>query len=149
MLPNRADQGGALTLHGVSWDLFVMDLPAVERMEDIPADFKGRSLGGRDALIARIRNVLPTADFTDPAWGTLVTPDYVIEFNIGRDPVDSFALHVRGGGDVVRVISRLLDELELQACDPQSDSGIFKAAAGRASFERWQAFRDRALEKEG
>src|SRR5258708_27307633 len=104
----------------VSWDLFVMDLPPVSDVADIPSDFKGQPLGTLAYMTARIKEVLPDADFSDPFWGTLSRPGWSIEFNMGReDPLQSFAMRVHGGGDAMPVIADLLIRLGYNACDPQ------------------------------
>jgi hypothetical protein len=83
----------------VSWDISIMDLPAdAHSVSDIPHDFAPAPLGQRAALIAKILEIAPQADFSDSTWGELSTPDFTIEFNMGRDAlVDSLMLHVRGG----------------------------------------------------
>jgi hypothetical protein len=59
------------TMDPVSWDLFVMDLPADARtIDDIPGDFVGASLGSRAALIARIVEVEPGAAASVSRGGT-------------------------------------------------------------------------------
>jgi hypothetical protein len=113
----------------MTWDLFVADLPQVKRAQDLPGDYRPRSLGSRSALQRRILEVLPEVDFTDPAWGVLETTDCVIQFSMASDPVDAFALHVRAGRDgaaAVPVISRLLACLSLRALDPASPTGLFQ-----------------------
>jgi hypothetical protein len=95
----------------VSWDVFVQDLPpGVRHTSEIPDDFHPKPLGPRGDIIARIQEIFPTADFSDPSWGTCETGDWSIEFNMGdREVCKGFALHVRGGGDVAVAIARLLD----------------------------------------
>jgi hypothetical protein len=48
----------------MSWDIFAMDVPhEFESVEVIPLDFKPKSLGTRSAVIVKIKEVFPTADF--------------------------------------------------------------------------------------
>jgi hypothetical protein len=131
-------------IESVSWDIFVQDLPSgVRNTSEIPDDFHPQPLGHRDDIIARIREIFPTADFTDPSWGTCETAYWSIEFNMGEEETcDSFALHVRGGGDAAAAVARLLDHLGLMALDTASETGIFDKAAAEAGFQRWQAYRD-------
>jgi hypothetical protein len=135
------------TIDAVSWDIFVQDLPpGVRNTSEIPDDFHPQPLGRRDDIIARIREIFPTADFTDPSWGRCETAHWSIEFNMGETEICSgFALHVRGGGDAAAAIARLLDHLGLPALDTASETGIFDKAAAEAGFLRWQAYRDQVI----
>ena len=132
----------------MSWDIFVQDLPAgVRSLDDIPADFRPTPLCDRTTLIQRIRQVAPSADFTDPAWGHLETPTFSVEFNLGEDElVECLALHVRGDDAAAAFVSELLSHLGYRALDPQSDSGLFEP--GRVALEsihRWRRYRDSVL----
>ena len=112
----------------------------------MPVHFAPEPLGPRAKLIARIQEVFPTADFSDPSWGNCRTADWSIEFNMGDAEIcNGFALHVRGGGDAPVAVARLLDHLGLQAFDTASATGIFDSDAAKASFESWQAYRDKVL----
>jgi hypothetical protein len=127
----------------MSWDISIMDLPWDARcMADIPDDFQPRSLGSRFDLITKIQSLAPDVDFSDPSWGQLVTPDFVIEFNMGQsEVVDSVMLHVRGGNAAVELVARLLARLELRAIDCSAGEFFDQSAAG-ASFAAWRAYRD-------
>jgi hypothetical protein len=129
----------------MSWDLTVMDLPDyVVTVDDIPQDFKGSLLGPRSDLIARILEVVPQANFTDPAWGLIDGPGFSIELDMGKaDQVQSFTFHVREGDLAVGVIAEILGYLSLRAVDPQSESGtIFTPKSAIESLETWRAYRD-------
>lgn len=130
----------------MSWDISIMDLPGdAASVADIPDDFQPEPLGQRAELIAAIRDVAPTADFADPSWGELSTPDFVIEFNMGSDEVvDSIMLHVRGGGPVVCFIDALLTRLGRRAIDC-SEGEFFRPKSSSESFRAWQAYRDRVI----
>lgn len=132
---------------GMSWDIAIMDLPNdVTSIADIPDGFQPEPLGDRVALIAAIRDVAPGADFSDPSWGELVTPDFAIEFNMGRDEVvDSMMLHVRGGGGAVGFIDALLTHLDRRAIDCSAGE-FFTSAASGESFRSWQAYRDGVID---
>jgi hypothetical protein len=131
----------------VSWDISIMDLPAdAHSVADIPHDFAPAPLGGRAALISKILEVAPQADFSDPAWGELSTPDFTIEFNMGRDAVvDSMMLHVRGGDSAVDFITALLQHLGLRAIDC-SMGEFFEPSAAAQSLTAWRHFRDRVID---
>lgn len=124
-----------------------MDLPRdAAAVAEIPDDFDPQPLGNRVDLIEAIREVAPTADFSDPSWGELATPDFVIEFNMGREEVvDSMMLHVRGGGPVVDFIDTLLTHLGRRAIDC-SEGEFFSPATSGESLRAWQQYRDSVIE---
>ena len=126
-----------------------MDLPPNARsVADIPDDFDPQPLGQRSTLIERILALAPTADFSDPSWGRIVTPAYAIEVNIGdSETVDSIMLHVRGGDAAVGFVAELLDHLGLRAIDVQAGD-FFDVDAAQASFSKWRAYRDRVIQPE-
>jgi hypothetical protein len=129
----------------MSWDIFVMSLPAgIRSIADIPDDYVGPPLGRRSDIIAKILALYPACDFTDPSWGTLDLGDCAIEFSLGTsEQVQSFALHVRGGPPAPDIVAHTLAELGMRALDPSSDTGLFEhaPAARSASSDRWRAFR--------
>src|SRR5262245_38428907 len=106
----------------MSWDISIQDLPRdVQNAADIPDDYQPSPLGPRDTVIARIHEVLPDVDFSDPAWGMFDRPDFSIEFNMGAEEIcDSFMLHVRGGGGAMETVARLLQHLQLRGIDCQT-----------------------------
>lgn len=130
----------------MSWDISIMDLPQdAHSVADIPDDFEPDTLGHRSELINSIRSVAPTATFPDPSWGEIVTPDFVIEFNMGKEEVvDSIMLHVRGGGAAAGLVADLLDYLGLRAIDVQSGDFFDRSAAGE-SFAAWRSYRDSVI----
>ncbi len=129
----------------MSYDLFVQDLPPdLDTVDDIPEDFEPRSLGARSDLIAKILEILPTADFTDPSWGVVSGDGYSIEISLGEaQTVPSFVLHLRGGEGALPAAHHLLDSLGLDALDPQAESGLFEFDdEAIANFKAWRKFRD-------
>ena len=134
----------------MSWDIFVQDIPPFARsVKEIPDDFDPKPIGNRSDLVARIREVVPNADFSSPAWGSIEGPGYSIEVNMGDDEhVKSFAFHVRGGDQAPFVISDVLEHLGLRAFDPASKSGIFGVDADVTSgLHAWRTYRDQVLGK--
>jgi hypothetical protein len=50
----------------MSWDIFVQDLPRdAKTVADIPDDFKPAVIGARSEIISMIKEVVPTANFSD------------------------------------------------------------------------------------
>jgi len=69
--------------------------------------------------------IFPTADFSDPAWGTYETADWSIEFDMGDEEIcEDFALHVTSRGDAPIAIARLLDHLGLRTLDSGTSQPI-------------------------
>lgn len=130
----------------MSWDISIQDLPRdVQNVADIPNDFQPKPLGPRSTVIARIHEVLPDVDFSDPTWGMFDRLDFSIEFNMGAEEIcDSLMLHVRGGGSAMETVERLLKHLQLRGIDCQTGD-FFSIEAARSSFGQWQAYRDRVL----
>ena len=130
----------------MSWDISIQDLPRdVQSIADVPDDYRPQPLGPRAAVIARIHEVLPDVDFSDPTWGMFERADFSIEFNMGAEEIcDGFMLHVRGGGGAMETVARLLEGLQLRGFDCQTGE-FFSIEAAKSSFGEWQAFRDRAI----
>lgn len=131
----------------MSWDIFVQDLPRdAKTTADIPDDFKSASLGPRAGIIKRILEVVPTADFSDPAWGVVAGKDWSIEVNLGNDErCDGFAFHVRGGDEAVGAVAAMLDRLGLRALDSQTGEFFAPGPTALASFSKWRQYRDRVV----
>lgn len=131
----------------MSFDIFVQDLPAeAADIGDIPDDFEPLPLGTRADIIARILEVIPEADFSDPAWGHIDDDLLSIEVNLGADQVCSgFAFHVRGGDEAIGVVAAILDHLGLRAINPQAGAFFEAGPNASASFARWRAYRDRVV----
>jgi hypothetical protein len=130
----------------MSWDVFAQNFPDVASAEDVPDDFEPAPLGPRDALIARMIEAVPGADFSDPSWGLVEQDGWSIEINIGEEAeCDSFALHVRGGGDgAIETVAAILDATGVRAIDAQTGE-FFELEAARESFGLWQDFRDKVV----
>lgn len=124
----------------MSWDIFVQQIPEdVRHVGDIPSDFVPGPLGPRAEIVAGIRDVFPTVDFSDPEWGRVEEDGFSIEINMdAEDPVTSFALHARGDG-VAPAIAALLDRLGLRAFDPQSATGLFDPETSAQSHDAWRS----------
>jgi hypothetical protein len=128
----------------LSWDIFAQDLPvSISFLRDIPQDFVPQSLGQRVSLIARILEVVPQADFADPGWGKIRTPDCEIEIGMGNEEeVYSIAFHVYSGKLAPGVIVAILKALKLRALDSATGE-IFNEAGAADSFQKWQTYRDK------
>jgi hypothetical protein len=132
----------------MSWDIFVQDIPpGLTVAADMPDDFMPKSLGARREIIAKIQSVVPTADFSDAAWGLIDGPGFSIEVNLGKkEDVDGFAFHVRGGDMAAFIVADILAHLGLRAFDMGSDSGLFSIGPdGSDGQKKWREYRDTVL----
>ncbi len=131
----------------MSWDIYIQDFPApAKTVAEIPEDFQPRSVGRRADLISKIREVVPSADFSNPDWGVFEGDGFSIEFQMGDGELcRSITFLVRGGGNPAAVVAALLDRLQLRGIDCQTGE-FFDLEAARASFGSWQRYRDQILE---
>ena len=132
----------------MSWDIFVQDIPSDARMiDDIPDDFVPATIGRRSEIIEKIKEIVPFADFSDPAWGTIEGTDYSIEVNLGADEsIDSFAFHVRGDDVAAGLVSDILKHLNLRAFDGGTGD-IFDHERAAAGLKKWRAYRDWVVDR--
>jgi hypothetical protein len=126
----------------MSWDIFVQDLPPeAETVGEISPDFRPSPVGKRSEIIESILSIIPTADFSDPAWGQIDGKDWWIEVNLGQDEdCHSFALHVRGGETAVGAIAAILGRLNLRAVDSQTGEFFVADEDAIESFRRWKKY---------
>jgi len=132
----------------MSWDIYILNFPAsAKTMADVPRDFQPQPLGPRGDLIAKIRDVFPDADFSNPDWGVFDGDGFSIEFGMGeKDICEHISLMIRGGGSPIPLIAALLDRLQLRGIDCQTGE-FFDVEAARASFGSWQQYRDQFIRK--
>jgi hypothetical protein len=132
----------------MSWDIFVQDIPVdATTVEDIPADFVPAPVGQRSQIIETIREVVPFADFSDPAWGVIDGEDFSIEVSLGtNETVKDFAFHVHGGDVAAAVVSELLGRLKLRAFDAGSGD-IFDHQRAATGLREWRAYLQRVTNR--
>lgn len=134
----------------MSWDIFVLNFPAdAKTANDIPHDFVGKPLGSRHEIIAKIREVVPTAVFPDKSWGKIEGPGLDIEISLGDEEiVRDFAFHVRGSEESAACIADILRHLKLRAVDSQT-SEFFDLNRAADGYQKWKAYRDQILAQKG
>jgi hypothetical protein len=131
----------------MSWGIFVQEIPADARtVDEIPADFRPSPIGQRSAIISKIKEVIPSADFNDPSWGVIEGADYSIEVNLGSDEeVTGFVFHVRGSEEAANVVADILRHLGMRALD-SGTGGIFDYDRPSSGLERWGRYRDQVVD---
>jgi hypothetical protein len=102
-----------------NWNVLLMELPAEARtVKDVPQGFSPKSLGRRDAVIARLCKYLPSTEFSEPTWGTLDAGNYSILFDLGDEiEVDTVTLHVEGGAEALHAVQIAAQALGSRAFD--------------------------------
>jgi hypothetical protein len=132
----------------MSYDIFVQNVPPNTKfVEDVPPDFKPASIGKRASVIEKIKEVVPGADFSDPAWGRIRGDDWSIEVNMGAgEECYGFVFHVRGGELSLGIVDAILQALNLRALDPQTGGFFVARAEATDSFRRWRAYRNQVAD---
>ena len=132
----------------MSWDIFVADIPVeAQTLDDIPGDFVPGTIGSRSELIAKMKEVVSFADFSNPAWGTIEGEGFSIDVNLGSDEaVESFAFHVSGDDLAAGVVAEILLHLNLRALD-SGTGDIFDHADAAAGLQRWRAYANKVLNR--
>ncbi len=126
----------------MSWDIFIQHFPAsARRVAEIPDTYAAAPIGRRAEIITKLRDAVPSADFSDPTWGVLDTGSYRIEFGLGDDdPLYGITLHVRGSDEVVvsHIVS-VLEALKLRAIDSWTGE-FFDPQVAPQSLARWRSY---------
>ena len=126
----------------MSWDIFVQDFPGdALSVKDIPSDFVPAVIANRSAIIAKVKEIAPSADVSDPSWGRIEGDGWSVELNLGKDEeCKHFALHVRGADTAAGAVAAILEHLNLRALDSQTGDFFVAGAAAVASFRKWRAY---------
>jgi len=135
----------------MSWDIFVQDLPeGIKRIQEIPDDFHPKPFLPRTRIAETIKELVPFTDFSDPNWWRIKCAAFSIEVNINSDdPSAGFALHIRGGEEVIGFVHELLERLGVRGLDPSSDTGFFDMEKSRQGLQRWSSYRDQITQGHG
>ena len=130
----------------MSWDVLIMKTDGKTPVRELPNDFKPECMGNAEELRGRLSQFFATLDWSDPACGIFVGHGFSLEFNFTRSgPVDSFMLHVRGGGGAVMPIVDMCKHFGWQALDCQCSEFMDLTNPDPGSWERWQTFRDKVV----
>lgn len=135
-----------MTARSAGWGLVLTRLPAgATTLLELDPSVPCEPLGSVEDVAARVREVEPEAELSDPSHGWIRSSTWSIELAIGReDPVEWIRLFVRGSGDdVVGRIVRLADALGCVVFDDGELESVWDAADVRL----WHAYQ-RACEEE-
>jgi hypothetical protein len=130
----------------MSWDVMVFHLrDKPKSLEDLRDDAMlplGPAVQVRDGVSA----VLSGVDWSDRTWGLYGGDGFSIEFNVGdEDPIQNMMLHVRGGGDAVADIMKLVVANGWVALDCSTSEFLDPAAASNEGWTGFQKYRDKII----
>lgn len=130
----------------MSWDVLVFHLREKPRsLEELQEDSL-LPLGSAEQVRAAISAALRTVDWSDPAWGLYSGDGFSIEFSVGReDPVQSIMLHVRGGGDAIKDIMKVVVPSGWAALDCSTSEFLDPDDPSDAGWVGFQEYRDKML----
>jgi hypothetical protein len=134
----------------MSWDVMVFHLrERPKSLEELTEDGL-LPLGAAANVRAQISAALSDIDWSDPTWGLYGGRGFSIEFNVGKnDPIQHMMLHVRGGGDAISDIMKLVGSNGWVAFDCSTGEFLDPAAPSDAGWVGFQNYRDKFLKRGG
>lgn len=100
-------------------------------------------MGPAPAVRDRIAQVIPDVDWSDRTWGVCHRAAFTLELNMGdKDPIDSFMIHARGGGDVVELLLDLAKSSGWYLLDCSEGEWFHHHRNPDETWRRFQAYRD-------
>ncbi len=128
----------------MSWEIYIQDLPDVATVADIPEDFMPGIIGRKDALLAEVLSIWPTAEESDKEWVLLQEKDCDLSVRIvgdGEGGVRYIAIHVHGGSSSPQRVAELVQRLGRRALDTETGA-FFDTERPDLGYVKWQAFKD-------
>ena len=103
----------------MSWIVYLMGAAGFDSVRDFPEGWSPPPLGPREAVIRRLREVLPTAVFPSLAEGSYHGDGFSLTFELGPwEPVPRMRLVIQGGGDeALDTLGRVAGALDARALD--------------------------------
>lgn len=128
----------------MSWDLLAQNLPPdIPSLAHLPRDFEPAPLGERSEIIAKLKQAVPFADFSDPLYGRIEDERVSIEVIPDGDRPRTIAFHIRGDSEAgIGLVAAILDHLGFRAIDLQSGEIFAADDTARESFRRWRELRE-------
>ncbi|GAA5509349.1 hypothetical protein Rcae01_04848 [Novipirellula caenicola] len=135
----------------MSWDVLIMKTDGKTAIHDMPKDYQPEPLGDADELRPQLSQFFADQiDWSDPAWGIFGCEYFSYEFNFSASgPVETFMLHVRGGGDAVTPLVQMCRHFGWMAVDCSSGDFIDLDSPDAESWSRFQAYRDKVVDRTG
>ena len=103
----------------MSWIVYLMGAAGFDSVRDFPEGWAPPPLGPRDAVVRRLRDVLPTLQLTSATEASYHGEDFHIAFDLGPwEPVPRVRLLVQGpSAEALVVLGRVAEALEARALD--------------------------------
>ena len=132
----------------MSWDVAVFNLQDKPRTLDDLREEMILPFGPAARVREGISAVLPDVDWSDPTWGIYGGEGFSIEFNVGKDdPIQNMMLHVRGGGDAVADIMKLVVANGWIALDCTTSEFLDPAAPSSEGWIAFQRYREQIVKR--
>lgn len=129
----------------MSWDVYIQDFGEHKKLEDIPEDFKPKSIGVKSEIINKIKEISPELNISDNSLLKLEKNNFSIDFSIGEhETLDYVMLHIRGDKSVFGYIIELITKLNLRAVDTSTGEFI-DISKNPGGLELWKEYKDRIL----
>ena len=142
--------GLACRVHDMSWDVMVFHLRDKPQSLDDLREEAMLPLGPAAQVREAISSVLSGVDWSDCTWGLYGGNGFSIEFNVGKeDPIQNMMLHVRGGGDAVSDIMKLVLANAWIALDCSTSEFLDPAAPSNEGWVGFQKYRDQIFKRSG
>jgi hypothetical protein len=127
----------------MSWDIYIQDLPAVACLADVPESFRPGPIGERQAVLQRLRELLPEAEQQDELWFFVRRPDAELSIVVHTEGAHAthVSMHVHGGEASPTFVARIVTGLGLRALDSGTGE-LFDPERPEAGYLAWQTFRE-------
>jgi len=125
----------------MSWDVLIFNFhgPFPSKEELNAKDFRPPPVGEVDLVRKKLSKSISEIDWSDPSWGILRGDGFRMEFNLQKDGiVQSFMIHIYGGGNPLPIIHKLCVDNDWFAFD--TSSGWLDRED--PSDKGWQAFQE-------
>jgi hypothetical protein len=133
----------------MSWDVVIFNFNGAEPPDEM-LNIEGRRpspLGDAKSVRDKISQSIAAVDWSDPAWGSLETTDFAIEFHIQEEGVvESFMIYVYGGGNPIAIIQKICVDNGWQALET-SGSWLDLNSPSDEGWKSFQRFRDQVIKK--
>lgn len=131
----------------MSWDVYLMKVPEnINSMEQLDDEFDPQPLGDRDEILCTMKELYPTADFSDTEWIILDTNDYSMEFAVsGNDPVDSITVFIHGNENCIDVVEKICDRMGWKAVDTGTGDFMDFSDNKEGGFREWNNYKNQVL----
>lgn len=127
----------------ISWDVMIFHLREKPNSLEGLSDAAMLPLGPAAQVRAAVSAVLAGVDWSDHTWGLYGGDGFSIEFNVGKeDPIQNMMLHVRGGGEAIPDIMRLVVANGWVALDCSTSEFLDPTAPSDEGWVGFQKYRD-------